>query len=114
MVCDLPSFFGIRSPLTPDLSTDEFPDDIPNDINDISHELELNQEDFSDVLPRLPDDLQDFDLFEGTSLLLSSVLILLFDYASCVVLPLPVLSSVACLFSVGCPACDLLNHVIKT
>jgi len=28
--------------------------DIPNDL-----------EDFSDVLPRLPDDLQDFDLFEG-------------------------------------------------
>ncbi|KAL2102783.1 hypothetical protein ACEWY4_001951 [Coilia grayii] len=56
---------SIRSPLTPDLSTDEFPDDIPTDINDISHELELNQEDFSDVLPRLPDDLQDFDLFEA-------------------------------------------------
>lgn len=58
-------FFYIRSPLTPDLSTDEFPDDIHNDIHDISHELELNQEDFSDVLPRLPDDMQDFDLFEG-------------------------------------------------
>lgn len=55
---------GIRSPLTPDLSADEFPDDI-NDISDIPHDLELNQEDFSDVLPRLPDDLQDFDLFEG-------------------------------------------------
>lgn len=27
--------------------------------------MELNQEDFSDVLPRLPDDLQDFDFFEG-------------------------------------------------
>ncbi|XP_051567659.1 INO80 complex subunit D-B-like [Myxocyprinus asiaticus] len=52
---------GIRSPLTPDLSADEFPDD----ISDIPHDLELNQEDFSDVLPRLPDDLQDFDLFEG-------------------------------------------------
>ncbi|XP_076152946.1 INO80 complex subunit D-B [Alosa pseudoharengus] len=60
-----PQSSSIRSPLTPDLSTDEFPDDIPNDINDISHELELNQEDFSDVLPRLPDDLQDFDLFEA-------------------------------------------------
>ncbi|XP_016364464.1 INO80 complex subunit D-B-like [Sinocyclocheilus rhinocerous] len=56
---------GIRSPLTPDLSADEFPDDITNDISDIPHDLELNQEDFSDVLPRLPDDLQDFDLFEG-------------------------------------------------
>lgn len=33
---------------------------------DIPNDLELNQEDFSDVLPRLPDDLQDFDLFEGT------------------------------------------------
>lgn len=54
-----------RSPLTPDLSADEFPDDITNDISDIPHDLELNQEDFSDVLPRLPDDLQDFDLFEG-------------------------------------------------
>lgn len=32
---------------------------------DIPNDLELNQEDFSDVLPRLPDDLQDFDLFEG-------------------------------------------------
>uniref|UniRef100_A0A8C2DNP3 INO80 complex subunit Db n=1 Tax=Cyprinus carpio TaxID=7962 RepID=A0A8C2DNP3_CYPCA len=56
---------GIRSPLTPDLSADEFPDDITNDISDIPHDLELNQEDFSDVLSRLPDDLQDFDLFEG-------------------------------------------------
>ncbi|XP_028831413.1 INO80 complex subunit D-B isoform X3 [Denticeps clupeoides] len=52
---------NIRSPLTPDLSADEFPDD----IGDIPHDLELNQEDFSDVLPRLPDDLHDFDLFEG-------------------------------------------------
>lgn len=33
---------------------------------DIPNDLELNQEDFSDVLPRLPDDLQDFDLFEGS------------------------------------------------
>ncbi|XP_026860488.2 INO80 complex subunit D-B [Electrophorus electricus] len=56
---------GIRSPLTPDLSADEFPDDITSDISDIPHDLELNQEDFSDVLPRFPDDLQDFDLFEG-------------------------------------------------
>ncbi|KAG9335579.1 hypothetical protein JZ751_004483, partial [Albula glossodonta] len=56
---------SIRSPSTPDLSTDELPDDITNDITDIPHDLELNQEDFSDVLPRLPDDLQDFDLFEG-------------------------------------------------
>ncbi|XP_036396114.1 INO80 complex subunit D-like [Megalops cyprinoides] len=56
---------SIRSPSTPDLSTDELPDDITNDITDIPNDLELNQEDFSDVLPRLPDDLQDFDLFEG-------------------------------------------------
>ncbi|KAI4880672.1 hypothetical protein NFI96_013454 [Prochilodus magdalenae] len=56
---------GIRSPLTPDLSADELPDDITSDISDIPHDLELNQEDFSDVLPRFPDDLQDFDLFEG-------------------------------------------------
>ncbi|XP_018580446.1 INO80 complex subunit D-B [Scleropages formosus] len=56
---------SIRSPSTPDLSTDELPDDITNDISDIPNDLELNQEDFSDVLPRLPDDLQDFDLFEG-------------------------------------------------
>uniref|UniRef100_A0A3B4CXM9 KANL2-like probable zinc-finger domain-containing protein n=1 Tax=Pygocentrus nattereri TaxID=42514 RepID=A0A3B4CXM9_PYGNA len=55
----------IRSPSTPDLSADELPDDITNDIADIPNDLELNQEDFSDVLPRLPDDLQDFDLFEG-------------------------------------------------
>ncbi|XP_007230912.3 INO80 complex subunit D-B isoform X3 [Astyanax mexicanus] len=55
---------GIRSPLTPDLSADELPDDITSDISDIPHDLELNQEDFSDVLPRFPDDLQDF-LFEG-------------------------------------------------
>lgn len=41
------------------------PDDIANEITDIPHDLELNQEDFSDVLPRLPDDLQDFDFFEG-------------------------------------------------
>ncbi|KAJ8385376.1 hypothetical protein AAFF_G00189970, partial [Aldrovandia affinis] len=52
---------SVRSPSTPDLSTDEFPDD----ITDIPHDLELNQEEFSDVLPRLPDDLQEFDLFEG-------------------------------------------------
>ncbi|KAJ8255001.1 hypothetical protein GJAV_G00199780 [Gymnothorax javanicus] len=56
---------NIRSPSTPDLSADELPDDITNDITDIPNDLELNQEDFSDVLPRLPDDLQDFDLFEG-------------------------------------------------
>ncbi|MBN3288889.1 IN80D protein, partial [Polyodon spathula] len=56
---------SIRSPSTPELSTDELPDDITNDISDIPNDLELNQEDFSDVLPRLPDDLQDFDLFEG-------------------------------------------------
>ncbi|KAJ7345428.1 hypothetical protein JRQ81_001378 [Phrynocephalus forsythii] len=55
----------IRSPSTPELSTDELPDDIANEITDIPHDLELNQEDFSDVLPRLPDDLQDFDFFEG-------------------------------------------------
>ncbi|XP_072539806.1 INO80 complex subunit D-B isoform X2 [Salminus brasiliensis] len=55
----------IRSPLTPDLSADELPDDLTSDISDIPHDLELNQEDFSDVLPRFPDDLQDFDLFEG-------------------------------------------------
>ncbi|KAM9483286.1 INO80 complex subunit D-B isoform 1-T1 [Clarias gariepinus] len=56
---------GISSPLTPGLSADEFPDDITSDISDIPHDLELNQEDFSDVLSRFPDDLQDFDLFEG-------------------------------------------------
>lgn len=54
-----------RSPSTPELSADELPDDIANEITDIPHDLELNQEDFSDVLPRLPDDLQDFDFFEG-------------------------------------------------
>ncbi|KPP80336.1 INO80 complex subunit D-like [Scleropages formosus] len=56
---------GIRSPSTADLSAEELPDDITSDITDIPNDLELNQEDFSDVLPRLPDDLQDFDLFEG-------------------------------------------------
>lgn len=59
------SLLCCRSPSTPDLSTDELPDDITNDMADIPNDLELNQEDFSDVLPRLPDDLQDFDLFEG-------------------------------------------------
>lgn len=59
------SRFPVRSPSTPDLSADELPDDITTDIADIPNDLELNQEDFSDVLPRLPDDLQDFDLFEG-------------------------------------------------
>lgn len=52
--------------MTPELSADELPDDITNEMPDIPNDLELNQEDFSDVLPRLPDDLQDFDLFEGT------------------------------------------------
>lgn len=47
------------------MSTGHLHDDITNDITDIPHDLELNQEDFSDVLPRLPDDLQDFDIFEG-------------------------------------------------
>ncbi|NP_001410255.1 INO80 complex subunit Da [Danio rerio] len=55
----------VRSPSTPELSADELPDDIANEMPDIPNDLELNQEDFSDVLPRLPDDLQDFDLFEG-------------------------------------------------
>ncbi|CDQ84083.1 unnamed protein product [Oncorhynchus mykiss] len=61
----MPTQANIRSPSTPELSTDELPDDITNDMSDIPNDLELNQEDFSDVLPRLPDDLQDFDLFEG-------------------------------------------------
>uniref|UniRef100_A0A3B3BG64 INO80 complex subunit Da n=2 Tax=Oryzias melastigma TaxID=30732 RepID=A0A3B3BG64_ORYME len=61
----MPSHTSVRSPSTPDLSADELPDDITNDITDIPNDLELNHEDFSDVLPRLPDDLQDFDLFEG-------------------------------------------------
>ncbi|XP_029558004.1 INO80 complex subunit D isoform X3 [Salmo trutta] len=61
----MPNQANIRSPSTPELSTDELPDDITNDMSDIPNDLELNQEDFSDVLPRLPDDLQDFDLFEG-------------------------------------------------
>lgn len=67
LVCtSLPKFLYIdRSPLTPDLSADELPDDLTSDISDIPHDLELNQEDFSDVLSRFPDDLQDFDLFEG-------------------------------------------------
>ncbi|KAM4697636.1 INO80 complex subunit D isoform 2-T2 [Rhinophrynus dorsalis] len=56
---------SIRSPSTPDLSTEELPDDITSEITDIPHDLELNHEDFSDVLPRLPDDLPDFDFFEG-------------------------------------------------
>lgn len=60
------------SPSTPELSTDELPDDITNDMADIPNDLELNQEDFSDVLPRLPDDLQDFDLFEGSLARLAS------------------------------------------
>ncbi|KAK7800780.1 hypothetical protein U0070_002885, partial [Myodes glareolus] len=55
----------IRSPSTPELSADELPDDIANEISDIPHDLELSHEDFADVLPRLPDDLQDFDFFEG-------------------------------------------------
>lgn len=57
--------FVCRSPSTPDLSTEELPDDITNEMADIPNDLELNQEDFSDVLPRLTDDLPDFDLFEG-------------------------------------------------
>ena len=61
---------SIRSASTPDLSADELPDDITNEIADIPNDLELNQEDFSDVLPRLPDDMQVFDLFEGNILLL--------------------------------------------
>ncbi|XP_008058807.1 INO80 complex subunit D [Carlito syrichta] len=55
----------VRSPSTPELSAEELPEDIATEISDIPHDLELNQEDFADVLPRLPDDLQDFDFFEG-------------------------------------------------
>lgn len=44
---------------------------------DIPNDLELNQEDFSDVLPRLPDDLQDFDLFEGIHAAFSHALLCL-------------------------------------
>ncbi|CAL8268080.1 unnamed protein product [Lota lota] len=68
----LPSQASIRSvsASTPDLSADELPDDITNEIADIPNDLELNQEDFSDVLPRLPDDMQVFDLFEGNLFLL--------------------------------------------
>ncbi|CAL8369314.1 unnamed protein product [Arctogadus glacialis] len=61
----LPAQASIRSASTPDLSADELPDDITNEIADIPNDLELTQEDFSDVLPRLPDDMQVFDLFEG-------------------------------------------------
>uniref|UniRef100_A0A9J8BXT6 INO80 complex subunit Da n=1 Tax=Cyprinus carpio carpio TaxID=630221 RepID=A0A9J8BXT6_CYPCA len=60
-----PHHAHVRSPSTPELSADELPDDITNEMPAIPNDLELNQEDFSDVLPRLPDDLQDFDLFEG-------------------------------------------------
>uniref|UniRef100_A0A672RF77 INO80 complex subunit D n=1 Tax=Sinocyclocheilus grahami TaxID=75366 RepID=A0A672RF77_SINGR len=60
-----PHHTHVRSPSTPELNADELPDDITNEMPDIPNDLELNQEDFSDVLPRLPDDLQDFDLFEG-------------------------------------------------
>eukprot|EP00061_Rhincodon_typus_P013490 g39894.t1 len=50
---------------TPELSADEIPDDITNEITDMPNDLELNQEELAEVLQRLPDDLQDFDLFEG-------------------------------------------------
>lgn len=56
---------GNRRSFSPDLSATEIPEDITSDISDIPHDLDLNQEDFSDVLSRFPDDLQDFDLFEG-------------------------------------------------
>lgn len=70
----------VRSPSTPDLSADELPDDITTDIADIPNDLELNQEDFSDVLPRLPDDLQDFDLFEGNCTLTHTFIHTLFFF----------------------------------
>ncbi|XP_069790015.1 INO80 complex subunit D-like [Narcine bancroftii] len=55
----------IRDSSTPELSADEIPDDITNEITDMPNDLELNQEELAEVLQRLPDDLQDFDLFEG-------------------------------------------------
>ncbi|XP_072902621.1 INO80 complex subunit D-B isoform X2 [Hemitrygon akajei] len=54
-----------RDSSTPELSADEIPDDITNEITDMPNDLELNQEELAEVLQRLPDDLQDFDLFEG-------------------------------------------------
>lgn len=70
------------SPSTPELSADELPDDIANDMADIPNDLELNQEDFSDVLPRLPDDLQDFDLFEGSRARLHVISSIFSEHAS--------------------------------
>ncbi|XP_055494307.1 INO80 complex subunit D-B [Leucoraja erinacea] len=68
----MPSSLGIsvmashvRDSSTPELSADEIPDDITNEITDMPNDLELNQEELAEVLQRLPDDLQDFDLFEG-------------------------------------------------
>ncbi|GCB73455.1 hypothetical protein scyTo_0006779, partial [Scyliorhinus torazame] len=55
----------VRNSSTPELSADEIPDDITNEITDMPNDLELNQEELAEVLQRLPDDLQDFDLFEG-------------------------------------------------
>uniref|UniRef100_UPI00398F0DBA INO80 complex subunit D-like n=1 Tax=Pristiophorus japonicus TaxID=55135 RepID=UPI00398F0DBA len=55
----------VRHSSTPELSADEIPDDITNEITDMPNDLELNQEELAEVLQRLPDDLQDFDLFEG-------------------------------------------------
>lgn len=70
---NFPFHLHVASPSTPELSADELPDDITNEMADIPNDLELNQEDFSDVLPRLPDDLQDFDLFEGCHTALSHI-----------------------------------------
>eukprot|EP00062_Callorhinchus_milii_P014672 gi/632964108/ref/XP_007898239.1/ PREDICTED: INO80 complex subunit D [Callorhinchus milii] len=55
----------VRNSSTPELSADEITDDITNEITDMPNDLELNQEELAEVLQRLPDDLQDFDLFEG-------------------------------------------------
>uniref|UniRef100_A0A671MTR4 KANL2-like probable zinc-finger domain-containing protein n=1 Tax=Sinocyclocheilus anshuiensis TaxID=1608454 RepID=A0A671MTR4_9TELE len=49
-----PHHAHVRSPSTPELNADELPDDITNEMPDIPNDLEL------------PDDLQDFDLFEDS------------------------------------------------
>uniref|UniRef100_A0A672REX9 INO80 complex subunit D n=1 Tax=Sinocyclocheilus grahami TaxID=75366 RepID=A0A672REX9_SINGR len=58
-----PHHTHVRSPSTPELNADELPDDITNEMPDIPNDLELNQEDFSDVL------VASFDLGKNGELL---------------------------------------------
>ncbi|KAF3843223.1 hypothetical protein F7725_002072 [Dissostichus mawsoni] len=69
----MPSQASIRSPSTPDLSAEELPDDITNEMADIPNDLELNQEDFSDEAEELVRALQAMGSYPDSLVCLTSM-----------------------------------------